>query len=150
MSYIYRIKIGSLRNFVILILWKVEDNRITVQLHRIWILYLSSTGSEQTGSFHSVLNEQAGQSHNDPFMQNQWDDSGRGLTFIGYQVTSEEFMSLASLIPHHTFIWGTLTFDVSFWRTALPVETFTRVRFNSVFFDGDLWLNRVWIVWMSS
>ncbi|XP_053340692.1 coiled-coil domain-containing protein 84 [Clarias gariepinus] len=44
------------------------------------------TGSEQTGCYsHSALNEQAGPSHDDPFMQSQWDDSGQGLTFIGYQ-----------------------------------------------------------------
>ncbi|KAK2816516.1 hypothetical protein Q7C36_022787 [Tachysurus vachellii] len=45
---------------------------------------ISSMGSEQTGRFHTVLNEQPGPSHSDPFMS-QWDDLGQGLTFIGHQ-----------------------------------------------------------------
>lgn len=68
-------------------------------------------GSEQTGSFHSVLNEQVGPSHNDPFLQSQWDDSGPGLTFIGYQVT---FIMLSGFDFSSRFSEKLLTFAVSF------------------------------------
>ncbi|GAA6107584.1 coiled-coil domain-containing protein 84 isoform X2 [Tachysurus ichikawai] len=43
-----------------------------------------SMGSEQTGRFRTVLNEQPGPSRSDPFV-GKWDDSGQGLTFIGHQ-----------------------------------------------------------------
>ncbi|XP_046695906.1 coiled-coil domain-containing protein 84 isoform X2 [Silurus meridionalis] len=45
----------------------------------------SCMGSEQEGRSLSVLNEHAGPSRADPFLQIQWDDPEQGLTFIGHQ-----------------------------------------------------------------
>lgn len=77
--------------------------------------YLSSTGSEQTGCFRSVLREQPGPSHSDPFTQSQWEDSGQGLTFIGHQVTSEWFIIsiILSLPEKLVTFWSFLLKDCS-------------------------------------
>ncbi|XP_062844701.1 coiled-coil domain-containing protein 84 [Trichomycterus rosablanca] len=53
----------------------------------------AGVSSDTTGSFNTTpfgLTEQAGPSNQDPFLQNHWETLGAGLTFIGYQDSSDK------------------------------------------------------------